>query len=174
MKENTFFYRNKETLLGILMFAFAIFYLASASAIEAGTAVKVTAKAFPYGLGGLIAFLGLIQIRAGIRASSAIAAENARKGVASVGVSATEWRHIVPVVGIFVIIIAYILFLESAGFVIATSACIFLQILLLTPKGKRRLLMSAIVAVASSVIVYVAFRKGLDLSLPEGLLAGIL
>lgn len=173
MKENTFFQRNKETILGILMVAFALFYLVSASAIETGTAVKVNARAFPYGLGLLIAFLGLVQIRAGLRVGAAIARKNARDGVAPVAVSAAEWRHVFPVVGIFIIIIAYILFLESAGFVVATSLCIFLQILLLTPKGGKRFLLSAFVAVASSVIIYVAFRKGLDLSLPEGLLSGI-
>lgn len=174
MKQSTCFQRNKELIFGVLVVAFAAFYLASTHSIETTTSVKVDSKLFPYMLGIIIGCIGLMQIRDGWLARAAIARANREQGVSEVGVSSEEWHCAWPVIGIFVLIVAFVVSLQRLGFVIASSGCLFFQILLLSGKGKRRPLLTAAVAVGVSVLIYLIFRKGLDLSLPEGLLDGVL
>ncbi len=174
MKQSTFFERNKELILGIFMIAFATVYLVTAGRIETGAAVRVDSKIFPYMLGALIACIGLAQIRDGLIIRNAIVKANREHGTPAIAVSAAELQRIYPVAGIFVLIVLYIFALPWLGFVIDTSVCLFLQIMLLTAKHKRRPIFTIIISIALSVLLYVAFRKGLDLSLPEGLLAGII
>lgn len=174
MNQSTFFQRNKELIFGVLVVAFAVAYLVSASFIETGTAVKIDSKMFPNLLGLLIGAIGLMQIRDGWKIRTAIARSNRDRNVPEVGISGMELRSAFPVIGIFALIVAFVLALPWLGFVIASSACLFLQILLLTPRQKRRPVATALLSIVVSLLIYLAFRKGLDLSLPEGLLSGII
>ncbi len=174
MKQSTFFERNKELILGIFMVAFATVYLMTTSRIETGAVVRVDSKLFPYMLGSLIAIIGLAQIKDGLKIRNAIVKANREQGTPAIAVSAEELQRMYPVVGIFVLLVLYILGLPWLGFVIDTSVCLFLQIMLLTAKHKRRPVFTAILSIGLSVLLYLAFRKGLDLSLPEGLLASII
>jgi hypothetical protein len=46
----------------------------------------------------------------------------------------------------------------------------FLQMMLMAPKERKNPKIFAIISVVSAVVIYIAFRVGLNLSLPRGLL----
>jgi putative tricarboxylic transport membrane protein len=70
----------------------------------------------------------------------------------------------------FIVIAVYIAFLESVGFIIMTAVYLFAQMLVLTPKSQRKLVLFAILSVLISISIYASFVYGFQLLLPTGIL----
>ena len=170
MKNSSFFERYSELLLGAGMLAFAAFYLYHATLIRERVAVSVSAKLIPEILGGMVVILGLVQLAAGVRRLAEIRRANEKNGLTPVFMSDEDKQHLLPVFFTFILIVGYALVYEEIGFIISSTLCMFLQMLLLAPKAKTRPALFAVISLASAVITYIAFRKGLNLSLPRGLL----
>jgi putative tricarboxylic transport membrane protein len=68
-------------------------------------------------------------------------------------------------------IIVYGLFVELAGFILSSAA---LFVLVARGFGSRRWLLNAVVAVVLAVVVFAIFNYGLGLTLPAGVLRGLL
>ena len=68
------------------------------------------------------------------------------------------------------VIIGYTTILKPLGFCLSTVIFLFLQMLVLAPPDKRRYLLFAIVSVVFTAIVFVAFRIGLQMLLPRGII----
>jgi putative tricarboxylic transport membrane protein len=80
----------------------------------------------------------------------------------------TDWRCLGSLV---VVLIAYLVLLEPAGFVIA-SAVLFAGAAI--AMGSRRYARDVAAGLVIAVVLYVGFTRGLDLRLPAGVLEGIL
>jgi len=78
------------------------------------------------------------------------------------------------VIATFALMIIYALALPVAGFCLSTMVYLFLQISLLAPAKKRNLKLFAIVAVVFTLFVFVAFRIGLQMLLPRGVIEALL
>ena len=78
------------------------------------------------------------------------------------------------VLATFALMIVYALALPVAGFCLSTMVYLFLQISLLAPAKKRNLKLFAIVAVVFTMFVFVAFRIGLQMLLPRGVIEALL
>ena len=74
----------------------------------------------------------------------------------------------------FGLLILYTVLLKPVGFVIMTALYVFAQSLFMVPPEKRNFLFSGILAVVSSLLIYFVFAKGLSMTLPAGILDGIL
>ena len=59
---------------------------------------------------------------------------------------------------------------EVLGFIVDTSLYLFLQIFILTPKGKRKIWKIIVVDLIATITVYLIFREGFSVQLPEGVL----
>jgi hypothetical protein len=173
MKQSTFFQRNREIIVGAIMLAIAAVYLYNIQFIRIRSQVRVTARLIPEILGALVAILAIVQIAQGVAALLAIRRKNAEGNVPAVFAGREEMLSLWPIVLTFVTIIAYAVAFDFLGFVIASTACMFLQMLVLTPKGKARPALFAAVSILSAVTIYLAFRRGLSLTLPQGILSGI-
>jgi putative tricarboxylic transport membrane protein len=80
----------------------------------------------------------------------------------------TDWRT----VGLLALaLLVYLLLIERAGFIIA-SATLF--VMAAFAMGSRRLARDIAIGIVMSTVLYVVFRRGLGLSLPAGILEGIL
>lgn len=60
--------------------------------------------------------------------------------------------------------------MEYVGFLVAAAVFLFAQMAVLTPVGKHRFVLNAIVSVGFAVAVYFVFAKGFGVILPEGIL----
>ncbi|WP_219465885.1 tripartite tricarboxylate transporter TctB family protein [Nonomuraea rhizosphaerae] len=80
----------------------------------------------------------------------------------------TDWRSVGLVSGIF---LAFTAVLEVLGWVIAASLLFFGLSLALGAEHKVR---AAVVGVVLGVVTYLLFVKGLDVTLPGGLLQGVI
>lgn len=175
MKESTFFHRYKEIILGLLMLALAGFYLHHATLIRIRSTVNVSvsAKLIPEILGVLVIILGVSQLVTGIKYLLEVKRQDRESGTPFSFISRLELRDAVPVILTFIIILGYVLVFEQLGFVVSSTLCMFCQMLILTPKGKMRPVLFFVISLVSAFVIYVAFRKGLSLSLPAGLLEGL-
>lgn len=164
------FKKSKDLILGVIMLAFSGFYYFYATQIKTRpklTPVYSNAQIIPKLLGILLAILSVFLIIQGIRRlkgkNSAEQKETAEK------------TDVAAVTLTFGVIIAYTLLLGSGlGFILSTIIYLFAQMLVLSPKEKRNYLLFAIIAVVFTLLVFVAFRIGLQQMLPRGLIEGLL
>lgn len=170
MKQSSFLHKYKELLLGVAMVALAGFYLYHAALIKVRSSVSVSAKLVPQILGVLVIILGTAQVAVGISHLVKTRRENGKLGIPSIFMNEKERGDIPPILLTFALIVGYAVSFEWLGFVISSTLCMFLQMMLMAPRAKRRPGFFALVSAVTAVVVYIAFRKGLSLSLPRGLL----
>lgn len=73
-----------------------------------------------------------------------------------------------------VLLAASIFLLEYVGFLIIGAVYLFLQILILSPKEKRKPIRYALLSIVISAAVYLLFVRAFHVMLPNGILKGIL
>lgn len=173
MKTSSFFHKFRELILGVFMLALGSFYFYHSTLIKVRSTVKVSAKLIPEILGVLVIVLGVIQVVLGVRYFLNTRKKDVEEGRAPVLLSIEEKRDVLPITLTFILITAYAMVFERLGFVIASTLCMFFQMLILAPSGKRKPLSFFVTSVVVAFVVYVAFRKGLNLTLPPGLLVGL-
>jgi len=166
------FKKYRDIILGIVMLLFSGFYLAVAQGIK--TRPKLTpsyasAKVIPILLGILLAILSVICIVEGV-----YKLKKNGTGAADAKASETAKGDGMAVIFTFALMILYALCLPVAGFCLSTMVYLFLQISLLSPKDKRNMKLFAIIAVVFTMFVFFAFRVGLQMLLPRGIIEALL
>lgn len=169
---STFFQRWRELILGVVMLFIAAVYAYNIQFIRVRANVRVSAKLIPEMLAILMLGLAILQTAKGTASLLDIRRKNALSGVPAVFLGKEERLSLWPVALTFIIIGGYALAFGRLGFVVSSTVCIFVQTLALAPRGRTRPLLFLLVASASSAIIYAAFRFGLDLTLPQGILEG--
>lgn len=167
------FKKYRDIILGAAMLVFSGFYLTVAQGIKTRpklTPAYASAKIVPILLGALLAILSVICIIEGIYKMKKYGTTmtNVKAGSAQVAGDAFA------VLATFALMIVYALALPVAGFCLSTMVYLFLQISLLAPAKKRNLKLFAIVAVVFTMFVFVAFRIGLQMLLPRGVIEALL
>lgn len=164
------FKKYRDIILGTVMLLFSGFYLIVARGIK--TRPKLTpsyasAQVIPTLLGVLLAILAVLCIIEGV---------HKMKKYGTTMNSGKEEAKGDPfaVIATFALMIVYALALPTAGFCLSTAVYLFLQISLLAPKDKRNLKLFAIIAVVFTMFVFVAFRIGLQMLLPRGVIEALL
>lgn len=170
MKQSSFLNKYKELLLGLAMLALAVFYLYHSTFIKVRSSVSVSAKLIPEILGTLVVILAAAQIWVGLTNLKKTLSEDKKNGTPSVLFSEDEKGDSFPIALTFVLILGYAIVFEWMGFILASFVCMFLQMMLMAPKEKRNPKLFAAISLVSAIVVYIAFRMGLNLSLPRGLL----
>jgi putative tricarboxylic transport membrane protein len=153
-----------EILLGLGVAALGAFIAIETSRMGVSPAyAKVGPQAIPYLVAGGLILFGLLFAVAALRP----AAPAPDAGEAS-RTQPVDW---LPLAVISAGLVAQMLLLVPAGFVIA-SAILFFCVAF--GFGSRRYVRDGIVAILLALIVYIGFTRGLDLQLPAGVLAGVL
>ena len=131
-------------------------------------APPVDAKFVPRLWGGLLMFLSLIVFIRGIREYLRLRKEGKiEKKKTNLIQGVIEYREVILS---FLFLLIYILLLQPVGFIIMSALFIFAEAMVLTPKGKRKPLIAAIVGIVAAVVVDFAFVTLLHVLLPAGIL----
>ena len=162
------FKKYRNLIFGIASMGLSVFYLVFSTQIK--TKPKLTPsyasdRIMPTILGILLAILSVILIIQGVRQLKAEDEGDARK---------LDRADTLAVILTFAVIIGYIALMQPLGFCLSTVIYLFLQMLVLAPPDKRNYLLFAIVAVAFTAIVFVAFRVGLQQLLPRGVIESLI
>jgi putative tricarboxylic transport membrane protein len=156
--------KTAELFIGLGVAALGVFVAVETSQIAvAPLYAKIGPGVIPYLVAGGLVLLGLLFAVSAAR-GSAPAAQPRELPPAGAG----DWRSLV-VVGAGLIV--QMLLIERAGFIIASSV---LFVCVAFGFGSRRYLRDSVVAILLATAVYIGFTRGLNLSLPAGLLKGML
>ena len=149
--------KKREFVLGIVMLAAGIVYLALTSQLPRKQAID--ASFVPYLLGAILCVLGVLQLKA----ARSFVPKDTKKAAGNVDYP-TVWKT----VGL---ILVYIALMQFVGFPIMTVVYLVAQFTILTPaERKPNFLVYAVIAVLTSALVYLLFRYAFDMMLPVGFL----
>jgi len=156
------FKKCKDLILGVFMLGLSGFYLYFTQQIK--TKPKLTPsyasdRIMPTILGILLAILAIILIVQGVKKLKAPDDGDGKK---------MDPADTMAVILTFAVIIGYVIILPMAGFCLSTIIYLFLQMIILSPPDKRNYVLFAVVAVVFTILVFIAFRIGLQQLLPRG------
>lgn len=121
----------------------------------------IDAALYPRLISTAVIILGLVLLIQGVQAR--LAAPTNRGAVSAD-------KSLLVLLALYTTLVIFTLVLNSIGYVIASLVLIAVVMVLL---GERRALVIAVVSVAVTTGIFIAFRHGFNIVLPEGLLAGI-
>src|ERR687897_1672615 len=155
-----------ETLLALAAVVFGILIVWQATLIRLTPAYsKVGPRVIPYIVGAGLVVVGVwlaYEALTGRASAGSAESEDADPTLP------TDWRT----VGLLVLaLLAYLLLIERAGFIIA-SATLFVTAAF--AMGSRRLARDIAIGIVLATVLYLVFNRGLGLSLPAGILEGII
>lgn len=150
--------RIGEAVLAAVVILLGAFVAVETALLSAGPGyAAIGPKLFPWLVAGGLLLVGLALLRE--------AAFGAAEPPAAVELDGR------PLLLVTAGLIAQMLLLKTAGFVLASS---LLFVAVARAFGSRRLARDAAIGVILCLVVYVAFTRGLDLSLPPGALGELL
>ncbi len=153
--------KKREVAVGAFFLVVGLGYLYLTSAIPRKQFID--AAFVPYVLAITMCLLGVLQMREGYKLAG-----SKQLGEQDTADYRTVWKTLA-------LIVAYAAFLESVGFPIMTVVYLFAQFIVLTPANKKiSYPMYAVIAVTTSVVVYLTFRQAFDMILPVGLLSAFI
>lgn len=155
-------------IAGGVFLLFDFFYALQIGGIKRSTFSVIDSAFFPIVLAVALAVLSIILLVQGVRK-----VRKAGKSDDSEKEPESEKKDFACVLETFGLSIIYVLLLQPLGFVLSSIAYLFFQIIVLSPKSKIRPVKMLIVSIVASVVVYVIFRDGLTLMLPNGILSSI-
>ncbi len=159
---------NKPLVAALFLLFLAILYLLGANGIhiyKGAGASSVGSAFYPRVLGWLLLGLCVIQVLTVLKQRTAKPVEEKER--------AEESENPPNYITILLTIVstgAYIALLEPIGFLIMSALYLFVLILILSPKQKRKIRFAALLSLTSSIIIYFLFVKGFSLVLPSGIL----
>ena len=154
---------------GILFLIFA-FFLFSSRHIQVMLASSVDAKFFPTVICTAAMVLCAVNIVTGVLRGNAARQKELGDHTEHAGSTASEKNVAVRSALSIALIIVYLILLKPLGFVIASSLYLFIQIMLLSERGKRHPVLYILISIAVSVLCYLFFRNIFYLMLPSGIL----
>ena len=123
--------------------------------LGSGTAVKLSPGFFPNMLATVIGLLGLLLAARGrTKEDSLLVGEG-------FALNAEQWAGTAK---ISAILFSYLLALPFFGFLITTPLCL---VILMLQLGSRRWILMAVIALATTAVVHVVFRHGMQVLMPE-------
>jgi putative tricarboxylic transport membrane protein len=155
------FSKKKEMAFGIIALLFGVFYLFMTYRIDSKPGM-VDARTVPKILGFLMVVLGGVQLF-----------ETFKLKHAEEEVGAIDTKTVIKT---SFLILTYIAIFERAGFLLSTMIFLFLQFEVLAPnqmKERKHHLIYVLIAVLVAIFVYLSFRYGLKIMLPQGLITFI-
>ncbi len=159
----------RDALAAVVLLLIFAFFLSSSRHIQVMIASSVDAKFFPIVICSVGIVLCAINVALGIVRGNKLRSEESEQ--TAVGqASASERSAAVKSALSIVSIIVYLVLIEPLGFILASALYLFVQIMLLSERGKRHPIIYVVIAVAVSAVCYLFFRNIFYLMLPSGIL----
>lgn len=148
--------KKKNLAISIVFLLFGAFVYYQSLGIKTLMSNDVGSAFFPKFIAISIIVIAVIKIILTLKDRSVIKRQESKTDLSG------GWLTIL-LLGVYVIVFA------EVGFLISTAVYLFLQILLLTPKDKRRYPLLAIISVATPIFIYTLFVYIIRMPLPKGI-----
>ncbi|GAA3512624.1 putative tricarboxylic transport membrane protein [Streptosporangium album] len=158
-------WRRPELALALLVLGLGVFVIVGTADVRAaGSALGLGPRFFPVIVGSALLLIGLFYVIDVVRGGHG---EPEESEDVDAGARA-DWRTVALVSVIF---LAFAGLLDLLGWIIAGALLFFGLSLVL---GATRRLHAGVIAIVLSTVTYLAFVKGLGVTLPAGLLSGVI
>lgn len=147
--------KKKNILTSLLFLAFGAFVFYESMGIKHVMKNDVGSAFFPKIISGAMIVVALIRLVMALR-------EEEKEAKASNSDLKGGWETIF-------LLCAYVLAFRPVGFILDTMVFLFLEMLVLTPKEKRNLLLLGGLSVATPLIIYTLFVYVINTPLPKGI-----
>lgn len=152
----------EELKFGILILGVGLFYFIMTMQIETKD-TSINSRTLPLMLCMILGCLGIVQTLKGIKGSK-------KEGITKV----IKKMDIKTVIKTGMTIVIYILVFEPLGFLLTTGVFLFTMFYILSPEYKKpNLTLYGVISLCTSLGVYLIFRYGLDIMLPQGIIGVI-
>ncbi|MDR1827127.1 MAG: tripartite tricarboxylate transporter TctB family protein [Methylobacteriaceae bacterium] len=152
-------YKDIIACIALLLLSAAVYYNTGFIRVfEPNSASYINGQFFPYLLSGALCLAALIQLFNSIRELHRSPAD--KDSVISRGA-------LIRIVATLVILAIYTALLSTFGFLIMSMLYVFVQVIVLSPKGRLNLPVAAVLAVVSSGAIYFLFTQVLTMVLPR-------
>ncbi len=157
--------RFGETLLALAAVVFGLLVIWQTTLIRLTPAYsKVGPRVIPYIVGAGLVLVGIWLAFEALTGRAMVGSSDSEDADPTLP---TDWRT----VGLLALaLVAYLLLIERAGFIIA-SAVLFVWAAI--AMGSRRFARDIVIGVVLATVLFLIFKRGLGLDLPAGVLAGI-
>jgi putative tricarboxylic transport membrane protein len=153
---------KKETLIGVGMILFGVFYILSTLTIKKVANVTIGAESIPRIYAYVIIILGLIQV------AISYPKEKGKTTETNKAMEETDGKNVLLA---FLTILIYVVIMKPIGYIISSILFLFTMCIIITPAYKKRNYVGYLIfAVALSVITFYIFKKLMFLALPVGIL----
>lgn len=161
--------KSKDIITAAVLILLSGFYLLSSLSIKVFDGVgksAINAGTIPRIWGCCLMVLSVLLLIRGMKnKDTEKEAENIKKQ------TAVEWiwkKH--AVLGTFFLLAVYVAVLGHVGYFLDTVGYLFCQILILTPPGRKRPVLAAVISIVTAVVTYYMFVRFLNVPLPAGIL----
>lgn len=148
--------KNKNLIISALFLAFGAFLFIQSLGIKHMMKNDVGSAFFPKVVGVAIIGVALIRLIMALREKSESAAKKSSSDMQG------GWLTII-LVGLYVVAF------QPVGFLVSTAVYLFLQILVLTPKEKRKMPVILAISVIAPLFIWVLFNYVISSPLPKGI-----
>lgn len=159
--------KQTDLITGVIMALFSAAYIYEATTVKVfggmGKAV-INSGTIPKIWGGCLLVLSIVLIVRGLRNKVKNIADAKKMSVGEL--LKDKWE----VLATFILLTIYIALMDYAGFIISSFIYLFIQIIILTPSGKRNYKLAGVLALVFSVSIYYVFVEWLMVLLPAGIL----
>lgn len=157
-------YKRKELLVGALMLGAGLFYLFLTMNLPRKGAID--ASTVPYVLSIGLCLLGVLQLLTSTKATQPSADPDADAELPDS--TPPDYPTVFKTLGLIAV---YVALLQKVGFPIMTVLYLYAQFIVITPRDRKiNHVAYIVIALVSSVVIFVTFRQGFDLMLPAGFL----
>jgi putative tricarboxylic transport membrane protein len=155
-----------ETLLALAAMAFGLLIVWQTTLIRLTPAYsKVGPRVIPYIVGAGLVIVGTWLAHEALTGRAATGSADSEDADPTLP---TDWRCI----GLLALaLLAYLVLIERAGFIIASTV---LFVWAAIAMGSRRIARDSVIGILLATALYLVFNRGLGLSLPAGILEGII
>lgn len=161
------FEKIKDLAAGALMLGLGLILFVTSFSIPAGASLGLGPSFMPRLMSGVLVLFGVLICLGGVKA---FRAEEGKPAVKQEGAEKGDKKAVALTLAF---LLAYILLMKPAGFILATGGYIMAQILLFAHNrkpGKKEKVKYLVISAVSSVAIYIIFTKGFSLLLPAGIL----
>ena len=157
---------------GIVMAAFAAWYFITATQITIPSSLstsRLNAASVPELWGGLLFILGIVLIIRGAMKTAAAKKDGYVSARVPVGEALKAWfNKSSAAVAMFVVLFIYVALMNVIGFMLDTILFLFCEFFILTRKEERNMVACVVLALVFGVGIYVLFKYGFSMPLPQG------
>ena len=155
-----------ELYFGVIILVVCAFYFIGTMQVQSKGDV-IDSRTVPMILSWIMLILGVLQVLAGLKKAK----EFTSSGSEDVASAKPDMKTVAKV---GIIIVLYITLFQPVGFMIMTALFLFAMFYILSPSyQKPNLILYGVISVVVSVGVYMLFRYGLDIMLPQGIIRGV-